>query len=243
MLLKCKDKAEAVRMSQRIKIKNTNRINLKKSNFERPPSNKFVEITMNSEEIKQILGGKISGKRILEKRKIDYPIGVYNYIDTAIRQKRATIASKVGKVHGMFRGRKFRSLSEYRRIYSSKFPQSIDNAVEEALEDFKRFGLPAKKRREYKKYVQFFVEELVIGRSYRGLKIQEVIFIKMADILKQDYRWGTNKEDSSGIDGFIGNIPISVKPNTCQQKKKAGVKRTYYTIDEKNSTLYFTFSL
>jgi len=65
----------------------------------------------------------------------------------------------------------------------------------------------------------------------------------MADILKKDFRWGTDKEDSSGIDGFIGDIPVSVKPDSCQEKKKAGVKRTYYSIDEKNKTLSFTISL
>ena len=237
------ESVEKVKKSQRVKIENVKQINLKRSNFERPPSNKCVEVTVDSEEIKKILGGKISGKRILRKRKIDYPVGLYNHIDTASRQKRATLPSKVGKVHEMFRGRKFRSLNEYKKIYSSKFPDAIGNAVEEILEDFKRLGIPSKKRREYKRYVKLFVEELVIGRSYRGLKIQEVILIKMANILKQDYRWGTNKEDSSGIDGFIGDIPVSVKPDTCQQKKKEGVKRAYYTIDEKNSILSFTFSL
>ena len=243
MLLKLLDEVKDVRRPQRIKIKNIEKINLKKSNFERKPSNKFVEITIDSNEIKKLLGGRISGKKILEKRKINYPIGIYGHISLANKQKQATIPSKVGKVHGMFRGRRFRSLNEYRKFYLSKYPRTINKAVDEILEDFKRFGLPLKKRQEHKKYVRLFVEELVINQSYRGLKVQEVIFVKMSNILKQDYRWSTDKEDSSGIDGFIGDIPISIKPISSNEKKKAGVKRTYYSVNEKKSTLSFTLSL
>lgn len=241
--VKHESEVKILKASRSFKIVNLKNLDLKKSNIERKPSDKFVEITMGGDEIKQILGGRISGKKILKKSEINYPIGLYNYINTANRQSKATIPSKVGKVHSNFRKRKYRSLNEYRRWYLSKYPDAMDNAVNEILEDFKRFGVPSKKRRWQKQYIKLFVEDLIINQSYRGLKIQEAIFIKMADILGQDFRWSTNKEDSRDTDGFIGDIPISVKPKSSQQKKKAGVKRVYYVIDEEKNTLSFTFSL
>jgi len=243
MALKCGPEIKIIRKSRRVEIANIKKLNLKKSNYERKPTNKAVEVILNCKEIKKILGGRISGSKILKKRTIDYPVGLYNHINIANRQKKATISSKVGKVHGMFRGKKFRSLNEYRKFYLSKYPNAISSAVGEIFDDFKRLGIPLKKRNKYKKYVNFFIEELVINQSYRGLKIQEVILIKMSDILKQHYRWGTDKEDSSGIDGFVGDIPISIKPSSSHEKKKAGVKRINYFINKKQNTLSFTFSL
>jgi hypothetical protein len=242
MAKECLD-VKIVRNARRVELANIEKITSKRSNYKRKPSKKWVVVTLTASDIKRLLGGRISGAKILQKRKGDYDVGLYRYINTGNCQSRATAVSKVGKVHGMFRGKKFRSLGEYRKRYLSQYPDAIDNAVEDIMEDFKRFGLPAKKRREYKKHVEFFVENLVINQSYTGLKIQEAILVKMSEIMGQDYRWATDKEDSSGIDGFVGEIPFSVKSKSSNVKKKPGTKRIDYSIDEKNNTLSFTFSL
>ena len=65
----------------------------------------------------------------------------------------------------------------------------------------------------------------------------------MAEIKDKKYVWSTAKEDASGVDGYIGNIPISIKPETSDMKKKAGTKRMDYKVNEKKLTLSFTFTL
>jgi len=239
----CSSNVKIVESSHRVVLANINKITSKRSNYKRRPSKKWVEVTLTAKDIKSLLGGRISGNKVLQKRKIDYPVGLYRYINTACGQSMATISSKVGKIHGMFRGKKFRSLSEYKKIYLSKFPNAIDNAVNDILMDFKRFGLSAKKRNEYKAYVEFFVENLIINQSYTGLKIQEAILIKMSEIMGEDYIWGTDREDSSGVDGFVGDIPFSIKSKSSKMKKKPGTKRIDYEINDKNNTVSFTFSL
>ena len=111
------------------------------------------------------------------------------------------------------------------------------NAIIEAT------GIQGDTRRKYRKYTQLFVENLVFNQTYTGLKIQEAVLVKISDLMKQNYRWSNDKEDSAGIDGFVGNIPVSIKPTSSSQNKKPGVKRTYYKINKKNNTLSFTFSL
>ena len=60
---------------------------------------------------------------------------------------------------------------------------------------------------------------------------------------RSGYKWSSAKEDSSGTDGFIGCIPVTIKPNTCDLKKFPGVKRINYTINKERTALSFTFSI
>jgi len=240
MIVKCGSKVNVIRRSRRVEISNIKRINLKKSNFKRKPTNKFAEIIIDSKEIKEMLGRRISGKKILEKKMINYPKYFYGFINKANKQSGATHSRNVGKLHSLFKNRKFENLNEWKKWYLSKYPKAIQEATNTILFTLKEACVDTRK---YKKYVKLFVENLIINQTYSGLKIQEIVLIKMASILKQDYRWSTDKEDSSGIDGFVGDIPVSVKPVTSQQKKKAGVKRANYTINKERNILSFTFSL
>jgi hypothetical protein len=66
--------------------------------------------------------------------------------------------------------------------------------------------------------VEEWVKDLVITKTFLGLKIQEAILKKGAEINRSDYRLSTPDEESKGIDGFIGGIPVSIKPDTYNLK-------------------------
>lgn len=55
---------------------------------------------------------------------------------------------------------------------------------------------------------------------------------KVSDIKRLDYRLSDNLAESKGIDGYIGDIPVSIKPDTYKVKKSLsesiGVKIIYY---------------
>jgi hypothetical protein len=235
-------KTKNEKKSRRIKLENIKKIDLVKSNFERKPSNKFVEVVMTSNEIKEVLGGKrISGAKILEQQQINYPKYYYGFINAANQMSGATKASNIGKLHIYFKNRKFRNLNEWKKYYLRRYPKSISNAASKIMKTIvEGTNIQPKSKRTYRKYVKLFVENLIFNQTYSGLKIQEVILVKIAKITKQSYRWSTSKEDSAGIDGFIGDIPVSIKPKTSKEKKRAGSKRAYYHI--KDNKLYFTFS-
>lgn len=54
----------------------------------------------------------------------------------------------------------------------------------------------------------------MIVKSYIGLHFQQAILKKIAEIKNLNYRLSLPEEEAKGIDGFIGNIPISIKPET-----------------------------
>jgi len=50
------------------------------------------------------------------------------------------------------------------------------------------------------------------------LRFQETIFKKGAEIKGTNYSLAEPDEESKGIDGYIGDIPISIKPHTYEVK-------------------------
>ena len=68
------------------------------------------------------------------------------------------------------------------------------------------------------KMVNKWVEDLVIDKTFIGLKFQEAILKRVSKLKNTSYRLSNPKEESKGIDGFIGDIPISIKPITYKTK-------------------------
>ena len=63
-----------------------------------------------------------------------------------------------------------------------------------------------------KEMVENWVRDLVIVKTFIGLKFQEAIIKSIATELNTDYRLATPEEESRDIDGFIGAKPVSIKP-------------------------------
>lgn len=229
--------------------KNRN-INIKKSNLARIPSNKYNKVVVGLDEIKSILGKNVSPKRILKDNSLCFPTYVYPFIMQANNVSGACKAKNLGKLHCLMRQKRFKSLSEWRKWYSENYPDSINKATDKIydtiIKSYKNMtnnncsiGKVGLKR--LKKYCRIFVENLVFDKTFAGLKIQEVILTKLSQMMNKKYVWSNAKDDSSGIDGYIGKIPVSIKPQSCKIAKKAGVKRIIYTV--KNNYLCFIHTL
>ena len=65
--------------------------------------------------------------------------------------------------------------------------------------------------------VQRWIEELVVVKTYCGLKFQEAILRKIAEERHVEYRLASPEEETQGIDGFIGEQAVSIKPVTYRQ--------------------------
>lgn len=80
--------------------------------------------------------------------------------------------------------------------------------------------------------IEQWVRDLVIVKTYIGLKFQEAVLKKVSSILGLDYWHSSSEEESKGIDGYIGAIPVSIKPETYKAKQglqeKIEAKIIYY---------------
>ena len=95
-------------------------------------------------------------------------------------------------------------------------PDAIDNATEKVYAMVTLFKDAILKID--KETVREWIEELVIVKTFSGLKFQEVILKKISIHFKKPYRLAKPDEESKGIDGFIGDMPISIKPITYKTK-------------------------
>lgn len=91
--------------------------------------------------------------------------------------------------------------------------------------------------------IKEWVEDLVLTKTAEGLIIQEIILKHLADERGVSWRLATPKEESKNIDGFIGNTPVQIKPDTYLSKKASvreniDVKTIYYKKTTKYLSIY-----
>lgn len=78
-----------------------------------------------------------------------------------------------------------------------------------------------------------WVEDLVIAKTFNGMYVQKAILASLAERKGADYRLATPEEEAVGIDGYVGGVPYSVKPDTYKAMSRLSetiaVKMIYYT--------------
>ncbi|MGC8913912.1 MAG: MjaI family restriction endonuclease, partial [Thermoplasmata archaeon] len=106
--------------------------------------------------------------------------------------------------------------SEWEDWYLKKKPDAIKNATEKILQKLKE--LKDAMDKIDMDAVEEWARDLVIVKTFAGLRFQEVILRKGAEIKGTSYRFANPDEESKGIDGYIGEIPVSIKPYTYDVK-------------------------
>ena len=79
-----------------------------------------------------------------------------------------------------------------------------------------------------KKMVRDWVEDLVITKTFVGFCFQESILKAISKRKRLDYRNSTSEEESKGIDGYIGDLPVSIKPITYKTKNMLQEKIDFF---------------
>ena len=123
------------------------------------------------------------------------------------------------------------SVDGWREWYSNQQPGAIENATDKIYAQVENLKKAIKLID--KEMVHKWVEDLIISKTYNGLYVQEAILSKLAEICEKDYRLATPEEESQGIDGFVGNVPYSIKPDTYKTMGRLSevidVKMIYYS--------------
>ena len=121
-------------------------------------------------------------------------------------------------------------MSEWEEWYLKKKPDAIKNATQKILQKLKE--LKDAINSIDSNIVEQWVKDLVIVKTFIGLRFQEVILKKGAEIKGTNYRLAEPEEETKGIDGYIGEIPVSIKPHTYKIKtslpEQIDVKIIYY---------------
>jgi len=94
-----------------------------------------------------------------------------------------------------------------------------------------------------KKMVADWVEDLVLVKTFVGLSFQKSILKTVSKLKNTTYKMADAVDEAKGIDGYIGEIPVSIKPISYNTKnmlrEKITVKMIYYTKDKNGITIEF----
>lgn len=192
---------------------------------------------------------KLDFKDELEKitgEKKDFPKYTTQIINLANQNAQGTRPKVVGQLSELIKQCPDKSYEGWRKWYLERYPDAIEKAT-------KKISRMIEKMKEAmdlinEKMIREWVEDLVITKTAEGLIIQEIILRTLAESAGYKWRLATPEEESKNIDGFIGSIPVSIKPITYESKKptvreKIDVEMIFYKKTDKYLYIYHKLNL
>ena len=165
------------------------------------------QIKISNNEIKQLLG--------IES--FEFPKYSTQIINLANQNAQGTRPKVVGQMTELIQEFSGKSIEEWEKWYLEKHPDAIEKATKKVTEMVENFKTVIKQIDN--DMISNWVKDLVIIKTFIGLKFQEAILSKTANIFKTTYRLSSREDESRGIDGYIGDLPVSIKPETYKSKK------------------------
>ncbi len=151
-------------------------------------------------------------RKLMEIESPEFPKYATQIMNLANRNAQATRPKTVGQMSELIKEFTGRSLKDWEEWYLKRYHKSIDLATEKILKMIDNFKKTIDQIDE--NMIRKWVRDLVIVKTFTGLRFQEAVLKKIADRFGANYKLSTPEEESKGIDGYIGNIPISLKPIT-----------------------------
>jgi len=123
------------------------------------------------------------------------------------------------------------TISGWKEWYMQSHPQALDRAVAKIHNQVEnlRKALPLIDDQ----MIRNWAEDLLINKTFNGMYVQKAILASLAKRKGTTYRLATPDEESQGIDGYVGNKPYSIKPDTYKTmgrlSERIDVTMIYYT--------------
>jgi uncharacterized protein YukE len=146
-----------------------------------------------------------------------FPKYVSQLINIANQNAQGTRPRVVGQLTDLIQEFSGKTLEEWEQWYLQRYPNAINTAKEKIILMLESFKDAMRKIDEDMVYE--WARDLVIVQTFIGLQFQEAILKKGAEIKGVGYKMSEKTGESQGIDGYLGDIPVSIKPDTYKLKK------------------------
>lgn len=133
------------------------------------------------------------------------------------------------------------TLDEWRQWYLERHPGAIETATNRIMAVLEKMQDAMASIDE--EMVRKWVDDLVIVKTFLGLRFQAAILKKIAELCDTTYRLAEPEEESRGIDGFVGHVPFSIKPETYQTMARLpeDIQAQVVYYKKTNKGITFTF--
>lgn len=144
----------------------------------------------------------------------EFPKYTSQIINLANQNSQATRPRNVGQLSELIQEFPGNTFEEWVTWYQERHPHAIEEATDKIISMVE--NIEAALHRIDRDLVKSWVEDLVLVKTFTGLRFQEAILRKLSEIKGCDYRLADPYEETRGIDGFIGDEAVSIKPSTYQ---------------------------
>lgn len=161
-----------------------------------------VKITITSEELRAYLNAEPP----------DFPKYTTQLLNLANQNAQGTRPKIVGQMSELIQQFGGRSIAEWEEWYLERYPDAIAAATQRIASMVE--NLKDAMQKIDRDMIERWVRELVIVQTFIGLRCQEAILRKVGETRGTAWRLATPEEEAQGIDGYIGDEPVSIKPET-----------------------------
>lgn len=166
----------------------------------------MIKLKLSNTEVQEYLSGK----------KYIYPKYATQIINLANQNAQGTRPKVVGQMSSLIQEFVGETMQEWEIWYKEKQPEAIDKATDKILAMVKL--LQETIATIDRDTVRDWVEEFIVVKTFSGLKFQEAILSKISLHYNKSFRLAEPAEESKGIDGYLGETAISIKPGTYKLK-------------------------
>lgn len=138
-----------------------------------------------------------------------YVTQVINLVNSNAGGTRPKVVGQMSELIKEFDGK---TIDEWIEWYTERYPDAVNDATEKIWTMYETMK-PAFNTIT-KEIVENWVKDLVYGKTFCGLKFQTVIISSIAKQIDKCWREANPEEEAEGIDGFIGDKPLQIKPIT-----------------------------
>lgn len=136
-----------------------------------------------------------------------YTTQIMNLANQNAQGTRPKIVGKMSDLIQEFRGE---TINEWKEWYSQKKAGAMNDAVERVYSMVE--SLKEAIEQIDKAMIKNYIEDLVINKTFTGMRIQNSILQYLGEKTKKGFSIASSQDESMGIDGYIGDIPVSIKP-------------------------------
>jgi hypothetical protein len=184
-----------------------------------------MKITLSSADVRELLDAPPP----------KLPTYVSPILNLANRFASGTRPKVVGQMSDLIQQFDGRTLDDWAAWYQERYPDAISEAIRLIRNKLSEFKYVIDNITD--EMIKLWVKDLVLVKTFIGLKFQEAILKRVTDATGLDYSLASPEQEASGIDGLVGNHEVSIKPSSwrdqvIQRENLQGVLIYYRKTDD-----------
>lgn len=148
---------------------------------------------------------------------IQFPKYTTQLLNLANQNSQGTRPKVVGQMSDLIQEFPGKTYEEWVAWYTQKKPDAIVAASRRISQMVKALKQAITLIDE--KMIRTWVTDLVMTKTFAGMRFQESILKRLSEHQNKPYLLASPAQESRGIDGYIGEQAVSIKPITYSQKK------------------------